>query len=365
MSDKRLPPTEKRLRDARGKGDVARSELLVAWIVMTACVEIGFAGADAACDAWLRLLAATVDDIARPFTLEKGRQLAIAAARSLAGMLAAFAAAACLGVLAGTWISGGLPFAYRSLAPSMSRLDPRKRLMQIFSARNMTTVCVALAAAVIVAIAGLACFVERLPLIVALARWHAFESSARSTLESLHALLRTLLGALLLPAILSVLLARRQHRRALRMSHRDVRDELKHTTGDPIVRARQRAVQAEAMALPPAFARPEHYAIVTNPEHLAVMLYYDGSESAAPIVAARGADACAERMTLEAQTLGIPVFRFRALARRLFEQEQTGEAIPADCYGAVAIVYRLVEEMHALGSTPAGPMEIDDVFFHA
>ncbi|GLU32577.1 EscU/YscU/HrcU family type III secretion system export apparatus switch protein [Trinickia caryophylli] len=365
MSDKRLPPTEKRLRDARSKGDVPRSELLVAWIVMAACIEVGFAGADVACDAWLKLLAATIDDIARPFTLETVWRLAAAAVRSLAGAFAALGAVACLGVLAGTWISGGLPFAYRSLTPSMNRLDPRKRFKQIFSARNMTTVCVALAAAVIVALAGLATFVERLPLIVALARWHVFESSAGSVLESLHALLRTLLAALLVPAVLSALLARQQHRRTLRMSHRDLRDELKHTTGDPIVRARQHAVRAETMALPPALARPEHCAIVTNPEHLAVMLYYDGSERAAPIVAARGADASAERMTREAQTLGIPVFRFRALARRLFEQEQTGEAIPADCYGAVAIVYRLIEEIQALGSAPSAPMEIDDAFFHA
>jgi flagellar biosynthesis protein FlhB len=159
------------------------------------------------------------------------------------------------------------------------------------------------------------------------------------------------------------------------MSHREAKEEFKQTTGDPLVRARQRTVLYETAAAPTdsnvTANRAGHAdraahagrALVTHPERLAVMLYYEGDERSAPVILDKGADEAAWRMTNAAQSHSIPVFRFGKLARRLHEHGQTRSIIPPDCYRAVAIVYRLVDEIQTLGACPVDPIDIDDALF--
>jgi len=104
-------------------------------------------------------------------------------------------------------------------------------------------------------------------------------------------------------------------------------------------------------------------ALVTNPEHIAVMLDYAADASQAPIVIGKATDDGALSLTNSALLERIPVFRCRALARHLFQHGELHVAIPPDCYRAVAIVYRIVDELEHLEERPNVPIEIDDVVF--
>lgn len=372
MSAKPLPPSQKRLRDARAKGDVPRSEMLAAWIVLGLGIEVVFAGARAACDAWFDLLhfAFAQLDGPRPlsalphlFAFSTLTALGGLGLRLIAGAVGAVLVAAFVAAVLGAWACGGVRFAPKVLAPSVERLNPVHHVRQIFSARNLATTVTALAAALIVGGVGAVILIEHLPLFAALARSPALEANAHVGLNTLHTLLRTCLTALIVPTVVGTIVTKRLHLRKLRMSHREAKDEFKQMTGDPLVRARQRAALFEAASLPRAANRPGGCALVTNPEHLAVMLHYEGAPDTVPAVIAIAADEHAWHMTADAITRQIPVFRFAKLARRLHAHGATQASIPPDCYRAVAIVYRLVEEMQSLGAQPAEPIDIDDALF--
>jgi flagellar biosynthesis protein FlhB len=363
MNEKPLPPSEKRLRDARDKGDVPRSEQLIAWFVMVSCIEVVFACFDMACRALIELMQLTLARLGEPHIVTDLMRSASLGAKLLASALAIVAGTAIAASIAAAWASGSLHFAPKSLAPSMKRLHPLNHFKQMFSAKHLTSVAIALATALLIGFVGYAALMHQWPRIKAMIGWQSVDEARRTSIDMLHWLLRILLAALIAPAFLSAFATKRQYVRKLRMSHREARDELKQTTGDPLVRARQRAVLFDAAKVPPRASPAVGCALVTHPEHFAVMLYYEGDERSAPIILDKGAGEAAWRMADAAQARNVPVFRFRKLARRLHEHGERNAMIPSDCYRAVAIVYRLVEEMQALGNRPAEPIDIDDAFF--
>ena len=364
MSDKPLAPTAKRLRDARAQGNVARSDVFAGFVAAVLATETAFALVDTGIDRWLALQAQTFAHLAHADRIDACLRLLPLWIVSIALLVGAFALAAVIAATFSAWACGGLSVSPKAIKPSFKRLDAVRHLKTLFGAKNLTAVLLALTSAAIVATVAYCLLRERLSLVDALVEWQSLSFDLRVGIASLHGFVRSLLAALFVPAVLSIAIARHQHRRALRMSHHELKDELKQTTGDQTMRARQRASFAEAVfAAPPVGRTGSKRALVTNPEHVAVLLDFDADESAPPLVVAKATNDEAMRMTNDALLDRVVVFRFRRLARHLYRHGDLQAAIPADCYRAVAIVYRIVEEIEALAERPNAPIEIDDIAF--
>lgn len=133
--------------------------------------------------------------------------------------------------------------------------------------------------------------------------------------------------------------------KSIRMTKQEIREEMKNTEGDPMVKSRIRTIQRDA-----AFRRmmsevPKADVVVTNPIHLAVALQYDTETMDAPVVVAKGQRLIAERIKEIAREHDIPVVENRPLARALFKACDVGMQIPVSLFRAVAevlaYVYRL------------------------
>ncbi len=364
MSDKPLPPTDKRLRDARAEGNSARSDFFTGFIAAVLTTEAAFALVDASIDRWLALqgeIAAAVGQADRVHVILRPIRLYVGSVVAMVGIIASIAviAAAC-----SAWACGGLSVAPKAIKPSLKRLDAARHVKALFGRKSLAAVALALTSAAIVGTTAYVLLRDRLPLVDAMIEWQSLPFDLRAGITTLHDFVRSLLAALFVPAIASIVIAKRQHRGALRMTHRELRDELKQTTGNPSTRARQRAVLAEAaLTVQPVARASSKRALVMNPEHFAVLLDYSGDESDPPIVVAKAADDDALRMMNDALLDRVVVFRFRRLARHLYRHGELEADIPADCYRAVAIVYRIVEEIEAISERPNTPIEIDDVAF--
>jgi flagellar biosynthesis protein FlhB len=371
MSTKPLPPSPKRLRDARRHGDVPRSEPWLAWFVVASGAEICFACFDQAWRALIEIMNISFASIGQPHFIDRLARAAWASTHLLASAVGIVASAATMASLAASCASGSLHFAPTVLLPSLKRLHPLNNLRQVFSAKHWTATAMAIFSALAIGVTGYAAILHRLPWIAAMMGWQSTEHSWRAGIDALHGLIRVLLAVSIVPAIASLFAAKRHYLRSLAMSHRDAREELKQTSGDPLVRARQRSALIETAMAP---ARGDvaadvpgdsgtGCALIINPDHFAVMLYYDGDERSAPTVIQKGAGEAALRIADAAKTRGIPVFCFRKLARRLYAYAETSATIPSDCFRSVAIIYRLIDEMRALGISEPAPFEIDDVSF--
>ncbi len=127
----------------------------------------------------------------------------------------------------------------------------------------------------------------------------------------------------------------------MKMSRREVKDELKRHEGSPEIRSKRKELQRELRKkITSLRAVKDADVIITNPVHVAVALRYVRFEMVAPVVVAVGEGELASTVRRLGRQWGKPILRRPALARKLARQGKTGQPIPAATYEQVAEVYR-------------------------
>lgn len=135
---------------------------------------------------------------------------------------------------------------------------------------------------------------------------------------------------------LDYLYRRRQFLQQARMSKKELRDDLRETEGDPMIRGRMRALRRRMAQRRMLHAVPKAQVVVVNPTHYAVALSYEPKKMAAPTVVAKGVDFLAQRIIEVARANRVPVVPSPPLARALYGSVEIGEPIPVSLYQAIA-----------------------------
>ncbi|HUM12696.1 MAG TPA: EscU/YscU/HrcU family type III secretion system export apparatus switch protein [Myxococcaceae bacterium] len=342
-TDRTEDPTPRRLRQARERGQVPRSRLFSGSLVLagaSAGAALGLGGAADALRSWTAAL--LVQGSGVPAALQQALALLVrACAPALAGAVLA-------AVLAGLLTSGWAPCG-AALVPRLERLDPLAGLKRLFSWRMAAELGRSvLVAALLLALLGAGAW----SLLPSAVRLPAFDPPGAGLALLRPEALRLWTQALLLAAALGVmdlLLARRRHRRSLRMSRDEVRREHREQEGDPRHRAHRRAAHRQLLLAGRARGVKAASVVVVNPVHVAVALRWAPEECDAPYLVARGREERARAIRAEALALGIPVVRDVALARGLV-QHDVGEEVPEELYRAAAVVLQ-----HALDRPEGSP----------
>jgi flagellar biosynthesis protein FlhB len=340
-------PSQRRLDEARGKGQVATSrEVNHALMLGAGALLVGIAAPRVAGDlaAALRRLLEHPHEI-RLTALELDRVLAgllgeVGGALLLAALLLIGAA------LAGGLLQNGLLLSAEPLVPKLERLSPAAGARRLFSIRSLIEFGKGVAKITLVAAAGVALLWPAGNRIAT-----AADLDVGALLDLLRDLALRLLGgvALLvgLIALLDVVYQRFEHRKQLRMSRRELQDEFKQTEGDPFIKARLRNLRMERARRRMMAEVPKATVVVTNPTHVAVALRYDGEAMAAPTVVAKGLGSLAERIRTVARAHAVPVVRNAPLARALHAGVELGAEVPPAHYRAVAEVIGYVMRLRA------------------
>ena len=133
----------------------------------------------------------------------------------------------------------------------------------------------------------------------------------------------------------------------LRMTRQEVKDELKQSEGDPIVKSRLRSLARDRARRRMITAVPRATLVIANPTHYSIALRYVREENSAPVVLAKGQDLVALRIREIATEHNIPVFEDVALARSMYKQVSVDSVIPQEFYQAVAELVRIVYSKQA------------------
>lgn len=131
-------------------------------------------------------------------------------------------------------------------------------------------------------------------------------------------------------------------RQDLKMTKQEVKDELKQSEGDPIVKSRLRSLARDRARRRMMTAVPRATLVIANPTHYSIALRYVREENSAPVVLAKGQDLVALKIREIAEANGIPVFEDVALARSMYKQVSVDSVIPQQFYQAVAELIRVV-----------------------
>ena len=163
------------------------------------------------------------------------------------------------------------------------------------------------------------------------------------------AALKIIIWSTVLLLILSVpdyFFQKREFIESLKMTKQELKEELKETMGDPYIRARLREMQREIVMRNMIGEVPKADVIVTNPTHFAVALKYERNMMEAPTVVAKGVDSMALKIREVARQNSIPLIENRPLAQELYRRLNVGDIIPEDLFYAVSLVYAELYRKH-------------------
>ncbi|MFI4869814.1 MAG: flagellar biosynthesis protein FlhB [Steroidobacterales bacterium] len=352
-------PTQKRLDDARAKGQVARSrDLGAAAVVLTG--GLGLVGLGSLTGG--RLLAIMRDglSISRTEAFDNAHlllQFEHAALRGLiavAPLLGLLLAAAVLAPLA----IGGWTFSGQALVPKFDRLNPITGLARVFSINGVIELGKSMARFIVVALVAVALLRRQFHSFSGLAT-EPTQAAIGQALSLVGTALIALGGALGAIALVDAPLAIWQHYKSLRMSRQEIREENKDSEGSPEVRSRVRRVQQTLARKRMMQEVPKADVVITNPTHYAVALRYDDQRARAPIVVAKGRDLIAQRIREIAAEHKVALVEAPPLARALHASCELGDEIPARLYSAVArvlvYVYQLRTARRHRAPVPVAP----------
>jgi len=351
-SSKTEDPSQKKLDDARKRGDVVKSQEVNNWFMLAgsgalfAMMAAPTAGSLANS---LKALLANADrfEIGGPALGAFFNNLAFTI---LGVALVPLAVLAACGIVANL-IQHRPLLSLEPIVPKLSKISPMEGAKRLFSREAVVNfvkglVKLGLVAGVIAAV--LWPERDRLETMVTLDPGLILPDFQQLGLKVFGAVL----AVVTIIALADFVYQRNRWWTRLKMTVQEVRDEYKQMEGSPEVKGRIRRIRNERGRQRMMQAVPNATVVITNPTHFAVALKYDRSMSA-PLCLAKGADDVAFRIRELAREHDVPIVENPPLARALFASVDVDEAIPTEHFKAVAQVIGFVMQMNRKGSWKA------------
>ena len=344
-ADKTEDPTEKRKKDSREKGEIARSKELNTLAIMLAgsagLLIFGGALAEDLMEVMRYNFSISREtlyntDSMAAFLLHSGKIALIA----LQPVLITLLIAAIVGPIA----LGGWLFAAGSLAPKFSRMNPLAGLKRMFSAKALVELLKALTKFFIILIVALLVLKSDIDDLLRIAH-EPLELAVIHSLQVVGWSALWMACGLILIAAVDVPVQLWESHKKLLMTKQEVRDEHKDQEGRPEVKQRIRQVQREMSQRRMMSAIPDADVIITNPTHYAVALKYDPEKGGAPMLLAKGSDFLALKIREIGAKHNILLLESPALARSIYHSTELEQEIPAGLYLAVAQVLAYVYQI--------------------
>lgn len=333
-------PSQKRLDDARARGEVSRSpDLSVA--AANGGLLLVFTGFGAP------MIGRTTDALAtilgQADRIEPGAVIGLLA-RALGPVVAPLFLGPPVVVVMALLAQRGIIFTPSKLMPKPSRISPLASAAHKFGRAGMFDFAKSVAKLIAVSMALYAVASGALPRILGLITL----APAIATEVQLQIALRFLTVVVAVSALIGVLdylWQRSEHLRKLRMSRQDMIDEMKDSEGDPHVK-QQRRRRGAAIAMNQMIADVAHAdVVIVNPTHYAVALKWNRTARRAPVCVAKGTDEVAARIRAAAAGAGVPLHSDPLTARALHAEVEIGAEVHPAHYKAVAAAIRFSEKM--------------------
>ncbi|WP_338474427.1 flagellar biosynthesis protein FlhB [Pseudomonas sp. MS646] len=354
--DKTEDPTEKRKRESREKGEIARSkELNTLAIMLAGAGGLLIYGGGLALDlleimrlnfSLPREILLTPDAMTQ-YLLHSGKIAILAVQPILIFLL--------LAAFIGPISLGGWLFAAGSLAPKFSRMNPLSGLKRMFSTSALMELLKAFGKFLLVLSVALTVLQGDIDDLLSIAHEPLEQAIIHSVQLVGWSTLWMACGLILIAAI-DVPIQLYQSKQKLMMTKQEVRDEYKEQEGKPEVKQKIRQLQREVSQRRMMAAIPEADVVITNPTHYAVALKYDPEKGNAPVLLAKGSDFLALKIREIAVANQVMLLESPALARSIYYSTELEEEIPGGLYLAVAqvlaYVYQIRQHRAGKGKRP-------------
>lgn len=345
-TEKTEDPTDKKLRDAQEKGDVAKSQEVNTWFIMAASLIViaGFAGNMAT---GLMESFAGIVEHSYSIPVDEGglRKLWYLIGQMLIVPLLLPLGVLAIGGFLGNIIQHPPVLSLEPITPKWSKISPVAGLGRLFSSQSLLNFgkgLVKIAMVTLLLIAVIWPERDSLDLLV--------RTDISQLLPIVLDLTIKLVGATFalftVIAIIDFAYEKWKWMQKQKMTLKEVKDEHKAQQGDPQIKGRIRQIRQERARKRMMAAVPDASVIVTNPTHYSIALKYEKGMNA-PLLLAKGIDDVAFRIRDVAKEHNIPIVESPPLARALYATVDIDQEVPSEHYRAVADVIGYVMKLNA------------------
>jgi flagellar biosynthetic protein FlhB len=359
--EKTEDPTPRRQEQAKEKGQVARSRelntMLVLFSAVMAASILGSSIGHGLMEVISKLLTIERENIFNPAAMVNSLSSAIL---DTLNVISPFFLVMVVAAILGPISLGGFNFSTKAIAFKMEKLDPVKGIKRIFAIRGLVELLKALAKFMIIgSVALLFLYFNRTELI-ALGSI-PLEKGISNAINILLWAFLSFSSALIIVAVVDVPFQLWDHKKQIKMTRQEVKDDSKDSEGNPEVRGHVRQLQREMAQRRMMEDVPDADVVITNPEHYSVALKYEPSSPKAPIVVAKGADLIAFRIRAVANEHNVTVLEAPPLARSIYYTTEINEEIPAGLFLAVAQILAYVYQLKKKSYSEAGDPKQPDI----
>lgn len=342
--EKTEKPTEKRIEDARKKGQVALSrEIPASFLIIVLSVFMYFSISRIFCASY-EFFVNTVGRISLELDLQKASQIGIEAIYFWAKMVVPFFCVLIFVSIFSYVMQTGFIFTTERLKFNLQNLNPLEGIKKLISKRSLVELIKSLIK--ITVLTGIVFSLLKRDISEILCLLGAQPNQIVSYTGLKVFLLTLKLGFVFaLLALGDYFFQRWQYIRDLMMTRQELKEEYKEREGDPLVKSRIRAMQ-KALARRRMIEEVKTAdVIITNPTHLAVALKYEIGKMPAPRVVAKGQGFIAEKIKEVARKSMIPIIENKLVAQALYFSVDVGDYIPEKFYLVVAEILAQVYRM--------------------
>ncbi|MDD1508445.1 flagellar biosynthesis protein FlhB [Pseudomonas sp. CNPSo 3701] len=356
-ADKSEEPTEKRRRESREKGQIARSKELNTFAIMLAGTGGLLATGGSIGNAMLEIMRGNFSLPREILMDERNMALWLAASGQLAldALLPLLVVLLVMSII-GPIALGGWLFSAKAMAPKFSRMNPLSGLKRMFSMKALIELLKALAKFIVILLVALVVLSKDRADLLAIAN-EPIESAIMHSAQVVGWSALWMSFGLILIAAVDVPFQLWDNKQKLMMTKQEVKDEYKDSEGKPEVKQRIRQLQHQMTQQRMMQAVPQADVVITNPTHFAVALKYDPQTGQAPMLLAKGGDFTALKIREIATEHNVLILESPALARSIYHTTELDQEIPAGLYLAVAqvlaYVYQIRQFQAGKGKRPA------------
>jgi type III secretion protein U len=352
--NKNLEPTDHKVEQAREKGQVAQSQDLSRLVNLVVVAEIAFILESHWRESIHSLMNFSYTSVGKPFLPSLMEQLT-GSALLVALVFFFFAVLIPVVSAAAHWGQFGVLVAPEALTPKFDKFNPVNGFKQIFSMKKLVELLETVFKTVVIAIVVYLVTRSELNAILHLAGGAPKDSYA-AFMTLLRNTFHITLVLCIIFAVIDFMIQKHFHKKELMMDMEEIKKEFKELEGDPQVKNKRKQIAKEWSNESPVATTENANAVVVNPTHFAVALFYDKEDENVPVVLAKGRDQVAHAMIDRARECGIPVIRHVWLARTLYASCKANTFVPKSSYESVAHVYAVI---HYLTTTDQVGMEVE------
>ncbi len=345
MGEKTEKATPKKLRDARNKGQVAKSQDLPSAFTFVASIWITLAMGGYLYGYLGSFLVANFKMINLPdLTTVLTARWAESIYVILMASLPILVAVASIGVLV-TFLVVGPVFTTEVFKFDIKKFNPVDNLKNIFKMKTLVELIKSCLKIGIAAYIIYRVMYNSIPVLIHAVNMSMFDALILFNNFLLEVIFKVGLFFLVI-AVLDFAYQKYNFGKEMMMEKFEVKQEYKNTEGDPQIKGKRRQIAQEmAYSEGPMGGVRKAAAVVTNPTHLAIAINYEKDVDAAPYIVAMGSDILAERMIKIASDNDVPVIRNIKLAHKLWDEGEVYEFIPEGSYEPVAQILRWIASL--------------------